>query len=64
LINGLDPAEKSVRVYNFHKKVIHEATEVLAAMGLKNEKLLTPEHIYIRTDINKTRSYSDLIKKD
>jgi glutamate synthase domain-containing protein 2 len=63
LINGLDPAEKSVRVYNFHRKVIHESTEVLAAMGLKNEKLLTPEHIYIRTDINKTRSYSDLIKK-
>lgn len=64
LVNGLDPAEKSVRVYNFHKKVVHEAAEVLGAMGLKNQNLLNPEHIYIRTDINKTRSYGDLLKKN
>jgi glutamate synthase domain-containing protein 2 len=63
LVNGLDPAEKKVRVYNFQRKLVHETREILAAMGFKNKRYLKPEHINIRTDINKTRSYSDLIKK-
>lgn len=50
LINGLDPNDKKVRVYNYHKAVIHEVREVLAAMGLTNISQLTNEHIVVRDD--------------
>ena len=42
LIAGLDPSEKSVRVYNYHSKVIHEVKELLAAIGLTKVSDLHP----------------------
>lgn len=48
LVSGLDPTEKSVRVYNYHKAVIHEVREVLGAMGLTSVDQLKPNHIKIR----------------
>jgi glutamate synthase domain-containing protein 2 len=50
LIKGLDPAEKKVRVYNYHKKIIHEIREVLGAMGLTSVKELNSDSILVRND--------------
>jgi len=50
LIKGLDPFNKSQRVYNFHKNLTHEIKEVLAAMGLTNTSQLNKSHIKIRTE--------------
>ncbi len=49
LIKALNPAEKKVRVYNYHKAVIHEVREVLGAMGLTSVKQLTPTSVIVRT---------------
>src|SRR4029077_15061499 len=32
LISGLNPTEKKVRVYNYHKATVHEVKELLPAM--------------------------------
>ena len=56
LVAGLDPTEKSVRVYNYHKAVVHEIREVLGAMGLTSTSQLKPEHIKVRDD-NKIKTY-------
>jgi glutamate synthase domain-containing protein 2 len=62
LVNGLDPTEKSVRVYNYHKKVVHEIREVLGAMGLTSVTQLKPEHIKVRVDDVQIKNYSEIIK--
>ena len=56
LIAGLDPTEKSVRVFNYHKKVIHEIRELVGAMGLTSVSQLKPEHIKVRVD-NQIKTY-------
>lgn len=48
LIKGLDPNDKAQRVYNFHKNLMHEMKEVLAAMGLTSTDQLTKDHIKIK----------------
>lgn len=53
LIGALNPAEKKVRVYNYHKAVIHEVAELLAAMGLDSVKKLTPDCIMHRDENGK-----------
>lgn len=40
LTYGLDPKVKSNRVYSYHKNLLCELKEVLAAMRIKNYKLL------------------------
>jgi glutamate synthase domain-containing protein 2 len=45
LIRGLNPEEKKVRVYNYHKAVIHEIRELLGAMGLSNIKMFAKDFI-------------------
>jgi glutamate synthase domain-containing protein 2 len=57
LIGALNPAEKQVRVYNYHKAVIHEVREVLAAMGLTEVNELTSEHIMHRDENGKLKNY-------
>lgn len=48
LINGLDPNEKKVRVFNYHKALIKEVIEVMGAMGVDKTSDLNPSHINIR----------------
>jgi glutamate synthase domain-containing protein 2 len=60
LINGLNPAEKRVRVYNYHKSLIHELREVLGAMGVTDITKLTKDNIYFRVDKDKLITYKDL----
>jgi len=60
LMKGLDVTDKSVRVYNFHKKTVHSMVEMLAAAGLSSPKEISRKHILHRTGPNKLQSYSEL----
>ena len=60
LISGLDVEEKRVRVYNYHKSIIHELREVLGAMGLTSVDELNSSKIYVRLDKNKVSTYNEL----
>lgn len=62
LVKGLNPFEKRVRVYNYHKAVIHEVVEVMAAMGVDSTTKLKPEHINVRLDKSTITTYKDLFK--
>jgi glutamate synthase domain-containing protein 2 len=57
LIRGLNPEEKKVRVFNYHKAVIHEIREVLGAMGLVSTKELTPTSIIYRKNDGSLKNY-------
>ncbi len=45
LIKGLDSNDKKVRVYNYHKNLIHEIREVMAAMGVASTEKLNIDSI-------------------
>lgn len=62
LVAGLNPNDKKVRVYNYHKELIHELQEVIGAMGLTTVKQLSEDKIFIRVTDNETKSYRDLYK--
>ena len=62
LVKGLNPAEKRVRVYNYHKAVVHEVMEVMAALGVDSTTKLKPEHISVRLDKSTITTYKDLFK--
>ena len=57
LISGLNPEVKKVRVFNYHKAVIHEIREVLGAMGLVSTKQLTPTSIISRKNDGTLKTY-------
>jgi glutamate synthase domain-containing protein 2 len=57
LIRGLNPAEKKVRVYNYHKAVMHEIEELLSASGVKTPKELTPDYFAFRDDKGEIKNY-------
>jgi glutamate synthase domain-containing protein 2 len=62
LVKGLNPAEKRVRVYNYHKAIIHEVKEVMAAMGVDTTDKLDPSHINVRIDKSTITTYKDLFQ--
>lgn len=47
---GLDPGDKSERVYHFQKNTVKALAEILAAAGLRHPDELGPEHIIRRID--------------
>jgi glutamate synthase domain-containing protein 2 len=57
LISALNPEEKKVRVFNYHKAVIHEIREVLGAMGLTSTKELKPTSIIVRNNKGTLTNY-------
>lgn len=60
LVYGLDPADKSVRVANFHRNTMKGLLELLGAMGLHHTSELRPEHIFRRVDDLRVRNLSEL----
>jgi glutamate synthase domain-containing protein 2 len=63
LIAGLDPTEKSVRVYNYHKNILHEVVELMGAMGVDNVTQLNPSMINIRNEKGVLETYREKIWK-
>jgi hypothetical protein len=45
---GLDPMDKSERVYHYQKNTVKAVAEILAASGLSHPEELGPEHIIRR----------------
>lgn len=62
LVAGLNPSEKKVRVYNYHKAVIHEVMEVVGAMGLTSVSDLSSDKVFVRVNDNESKSYKDIYK--
>lgn len=60
LIRGLDPANKSVRVYNFHKETIKSLVELVAAAGLRFPQQLSRKDINRRVTTMKVMDYEEI----
>lgn len=57
---GLDVTDKTVRVYNYHKKTVHALVELLAAAGLDHPSDLDRRHIYRRVSTNVVQRYDQI----
>jgi len=60
LFNGLDVADKRVRVANFHHETIKAAVELMSAAGIKNSTQLHRSHIYRRVSPNQIMTYAEM----
>lgn len=60
LMAGLAPADKMVRVRNFHRETIGSFCEMLGAIGLSQPDELRPWHIMHRISPTETRHYGEL----
>ncbi|WP_290906054.1 glutamate synthase-related protein [Halomonas sp.] len=56
----LDVADKSERVYHYHRNTLEALVEMLSAAGLERPADLRPEHIMRRVSRHETRSYAEL----
>ena len=57
LQKGLDPTEKRVRVFNFHKNIIRESKELMGAMGVDSVDKLNASMLQIRNENGVLESY-------
>lgn len=60
LMNGLDVNDKSVRVYQYHKKTVNAFIEILAAAGATSGKSLKKSQFYRRVDSDRVMSFEEL----
>jgi len=59
LQQGLDPLMKQVRVYNYHKRTVAAACDILASMGHTNFSDLTGDDIMRRVKDGEVRTFSE-----
>ncbi|WP_299821464.1 FMN-binding glutamate synthase family protein [uncultured Pontibacter sp.] len=60
LYQGLDVADKRVRVANFHGNTIKSTVEVMEACGFNSLKDVTPDKIFRRVEQGNTLSFKDI----
>lgn len=60
LVKGLDVADKTPRVANFHDRTIEALLAMISAMGLSGPGDIRPWHIFRRTADLKVASFADL----
>lgn len=60
LQKGLDPADKRVRVKNFHERTLESFVEMLGAAGLSSPDEVNKKHIFRRVEMHEVRSYEEL----
>ena len=60
LYRGLDVADKTERVYNFHKNTIKAFVELLSAAGLQKPSDIQRKHILRRVSPTKISNYAEL----
>ncbi len=60
LIKGLDVADKTDRVYNFHKETVKSFIELMGAAGVSNPKDLSRKHLNRRVSMSEIKMYSEL----
>ena len=61
LTRGLDPAEKRVRVFNYHENIIHEVRELMGAMGIDDVNKINSSMLNFRNEKGIMESYSQII---
>ena len=60
LVAGLVPSVKNVRVYNYHKQVVENVSDMLGAMGLTHPQNLHPWHIMRRVSPTSVKHYAEI----
>ncbi len=60
LMNGLNIADKKVRVYNYHKETLTSFNELLAAAGMRHHDDLNRSHINRRLSMNESMRYDQI----
>ena len=60
LMKGLDPANKRVRVKNFHERTMESFIEMLGAAGLSTPSEVSKKHIFRRVEMHMVKSYDEL----
>lgn len=57
---GLDVADKTQRVANFHKGTVENFVELLGASGLDSKENISRSHIYRRTNLNDMLTFEEI----
>lgn len=60
LFKGLDPADKRVRVANFHRKTLEATRELMEACGFRDVKCVDPAKIFRRVSEQETKSFREI----
>ncbi|SHK03978.1 FMN-binding glutamate synthase family protein [Hymenobacter psychrotolerans] len=60
LYQGLDAADKRVRVANFHKNTMHATRELMEACGFRRLRDVSPGKVFRRVDHGHTLSFQDI----
>jgi glutamate synthase domain-containing protein 2 len=60
LVKGLDVADKTVRVANYHRQTVASAAEILGAMGMTSPSELRPWHVFRRIGPALIKNYSEI----
>lgn len=60
LMQGLDVNDKSIRIFNFHKKTVHSLVEILAAAGVKDISEIKKSMFYRRVNETETLTFDKL----
>jgi len=63
LYKGLDPRDKSVRVFNFHQSTIKATKEMMEACGFSNVQQIPNSKFFRRIDEQTTRSFEEIYFK-
>lgn len=64
LVKGLDPNDKKVRVFNFHRNMIKSTIEVMEACGFKSLADIKPEKVFRRAQSGKAMSFHEIYFKE
>ncbi|MEZ4852757.1 FMN-binding glutamate synthase family protein [Flavobacterium sp.] len=59
LMKGLVPADKSVRVAQYHKETIHSALELMASAGLTHPDEVTRDAVSTRVERNEVETFAE-----
>jgi glutamate synthase domain-containing protein 2 len=60
LYKGLDPRDKSVRVYNFHLNTIKATREMMEACGFRKISDVTPDKFFRKIDQLHSKSFNEI----
>ncbi|MEW2164714.1 FMN-binding glutamate synthase family protein [Streptomyces sp. NPDC007084] len=59
-VRALDVADKSERVFRYQRATVRDASEIMAAMGVREPAALTPHRLLRRTGPTTARTYAEL----
>jgi glutamate synthase domain-containing protein 2 len=60
LQKGLVVSEKSTRVYNFHRKTVHAAVDIMSSAGISTPSELNRTHIFRRVNQQQVKRYDKI----